>query len=312
MARVEEIDARSAADEVLRAIHEIEAACSPERPFRSAELSLSYYRHWPAGIRRRFVARVDDEIAGGAVLMMPSPTFVMAELFVRPESRRRGLGTALLEALKNAAREENATSFFADHSDESGAAFARAVGAVDGQRDVASEVRLRQVEIPEPVLPPGWRLVSWRGATPDELIESYARARNAVDDAPTPGGMEMGVTDAAWVRAMEETAVARKREIRATVAVDERGEVGAFTDVRVSPPPSAIADTDDSATVAWARRRGLARAVKRESLRLLQTERPDVEVVRTVNAEENTGMRAVNTSVGFVPTHIRTATIVTL
>jgi GNAT superfamily N-acetyltransferase len=312
MASVEEIDARGAPDALLLAIHEIEAACSPERPHRSAELSLAYYRHWPTGVQRRFVARLDDKIEGAAVLMLPSPTFVMAALFVRPGSRRRGLGTALLEALKNAAREENATSFFADHFDGSGAAFARAVGAVDAQREVASEVRLREVEIPEPVVPPGWRLVSWRGATPDELIESYARARNAVDDAPTPGGMEMGVTDAAWVRAMEETAVARGREIRATVAVDERGEVGAFTDVRVSPPPSAIATTDDSATVAWARRQGLATALKRESLRLLQVERPDVEVVRTVNAEENIGMRAVNTGVGFVPTYIRTATIVTL
>ena len=122
----------------------------------------------------------------------------------------------------------------------------------------------------------------------------------------------MGETGVAWVRTMEATAVARNREIRATVAVDERGEVGAFTDVRVSPPPFPVATTDDSATVAWARRQGLATAVKRESLRLLRDERPDVEVVRTVNAEENIGMRTVNTRVGFVPTYIRTASILSL
>jgi mycothiol synthase len=309
---VEEIDARSAPDDLLVAIHEIEAACSPEQPFRPASLSLAYYRHWSDGVRRRFVARLDDEIDGAAMLMVPSPTFALADVYVRPAARRRGLGTALLDAVKAAALEEGVRSFFGHHASAEGAAFARAAGGVDGQREVASEVRLREVEIPEPVVPPGWRLLSWRGAAPEELVETYARARAAIDDAPAPGDFTLGTIDVAWVRAMEQTAVARDREIWATVAIDERGEIGSFTDVRTSPPPSPVAGTDDSATAAWARRRGLATAVKRESLRVLRESRPDVEAVRTVNAEENVGMRAVNTRVGFIPTYVRTTTVITL
>ena len=172
----------------------------------------------------------------------------------------------LLEAVKEAAREAGAPRFFGHHHDAAGASFARAARAVDDQRDIAAELQLRIAELPAPVLPAGWRFVSWRGAAPDELIESYARARDAIDDAPTPGEFALSPIDVAYVRAMEQTAAKRGREIWATTAVDDRGEVGAFTDVRVSAPQSPIAGTDDSATAPWARRQGLATAVKLESL----------------------------------------------
>ena len=81
-----------------------------------------------------------------------------------------------------------------------------APGAVDDQRDVHSEVRLRDVELPEPPLPGGWQLLSWIGPAPEELVESYAAARAAIDDAPTPGDMTMEPIDVAWVRRMEATA----------------------------------------------------------------------------------------------------------
>ena len=311
-ARVDEIDARTAPEADLLAIHELEEACTWQRPFREPALSVAYYRHWSDGVRRRFVARGDGCVAGAAVLMVPSPTFAMADVQVRPDSRRRGVGRELFAAVCEAAREEHAASFFGHHWTDAGAAFARAVGAVDDQRDVASELRLRDADLPEPALPPGWRLVSWGGATPDELLESYARVRSAMDDAPTPGGLAMGELDAAGVRALEETALARGRELHVTVAVDERGEVGAFTDVRTSPPPSPVAGTDDTATAPWARRRGLATAVTLESLRRLRAERPDVEVVRTMNAEGNVAMRAVNTRLGFVPTAFLTTAVVNL
>jgi hypothetical protein len=96
-----------------------------------------------------------------------------------------------------------------------------------------------------------------------------------------------------------------------TVALDETGEIGAFTDIRVTPP-SPDAGTDDTATVAWARGRGLAFAVKLESLRLLRAAYPEVERVSTMNAELNGAMRHINTAIGFVPTSILTTTVLTL
>jgi GNAT superfamily N-acetyltransferase len=305
---IREIDPRSAPDEDLRTIHRIEEACSPERPFRSEELSLAFYRVWSDGERRWWLAGDD----GAAVLMTSPPSFNYVQVLVRPEARRRGIGAALLAEVVASARRQGISSFFAHHFDEAGAAFARRAGAVDDQRDVRSEVRLREADLPVPALPDGWRLLTWRGAAPEELIDSYARARAAIDDAPTPGGMAMTPIDAEWVRRMEATAVARGRESRVTVAVGADGVVGSFTDLRLSPPPCPVSTTDDTATIATARGLGLAYAVKVESLRRLRDERPDVEVVRTVNAEHNVAMRAVNTKAGFVPTVIETTTVLTL
>jgi mycothiol synthase len=305
---VREIDPRSASNEDLLAIHRIEEACSHERPFRSPELSLAYYRVWSDGDRRWWLA--GD--LGAAVLMTVPPSFNYAQVLVRPEARRDGIGTELLAKVVERARAVGAASFFAHHSDEAGAAFALRMGAVDDQRDVHAELRLREGELPEPSLPEGWRLESWSGAAPEELVESYARARAAIDDAPTPGEMAREPIDVAWVRRMEATAAARGRESRVTVALDGAGVVGSFTDLRVSAPPCPISTTDDTATIEAVRGLGLAYAVKLESLRRLRAERPDVEVVRTVNAEHNGAMRAVNTKAGFVPTARLTTTVLTL
>jgi mycothiol synthase len=305
---IRELDPRTAAEADLRTIHRIEQACSPEQPFRSEELSLAFYRVWSDGERRWWLA--GD--VGAAALMISPPSFNYVQVLVRPEARRRGIGTALLANVVASARARGIESFFAHHFDEAGAAFARHAGAVDDQRDVRSEIRLREADLPEPDLPAGWRLRTWTGAAPEELLESYARARAAIDDAPTPGDMAMTPIDVAWVRRMEETAVARGRVSRVTVALDANGDVGSFTDLRLLPAPSPISTTDDTATIVEARGLGLAYAVKVESLRRLRDERPDVEVVRTVNAEHNVAMRAVNTRAGFVPTVIETTTVLTL
>jgi GNAT superfamily N-acetyltransferase len=310
--RVEEIDARTAPEAELLAIHRVDEACAWERPYRRPAESVAQYRHWSDPVRRRWVARDGDDVVGTGVLMVVSPTFAAVHLVVHPDARRRGAGRALHAALCAGAREEGVTSFFGHHWTDDGAAFARAVGAVDDMRDVASDLPLREAELPEPVVPEGWRLRSWRGAAPEELVASYARVRSAMSDAPTPGGQEFGAIDVDGVRAMERTAAGRGREIRATVAIDERGEIGAFTDIRSSPAPSPVAGTDDTATAPWARRQGLATAVKLESLRRLREERPDVQVVRTLNAEGNAAMRAVNTRLGFVPKAFLTTTVVTL
>jgi hypothetical protein len=173
-------------------------------------------------------------------------------------------------------------------------------------------LQLRGADLPEPAVPVGYSLRSWIGRTPDELVESYAAARQAMNDAPMPGGSEAEEWTVAEVRRSEETGIRRGREVRVTVAIDPAGNIVSFTDVRVSPAPSIMANTDDTGTLASARGLGLARAVKLESLRRLRDDRPDVELVNTMNAELNAAMRHINTSIGFVPTATLTTTVLTL
>jgi len=99
--------------------------------------------------------------------------------------------------------------------------------------------------------------------------------------------------------------------MRLTVALGADGEIGAFTELRVSRG-STLGFTDDTGTAAVHRGKGLARAVKVESLRRLREDHPEVNVVSTSNAEENLAMRHINASVGFRPTVTETMTTLTL
>jgi mycothiol synthase len=310
--QIREVDASTAPDEELLALHALEEACAPPgEPSRPPELSLARYRHSTADIRRHFFAEGDGSLLGAGALEIRGPSFAHVDLLVFPEHRRRGVGTALLEQLCAAARDAGASSVFGHHWSEDGAAFASHAGARADQRDIRAILDLRRADLPEPVVPAGWRLLTWIAAAPDELIDSYARARNAMDDAPTPGGVIFPTETAEDVRATEATAAKRGREVRVTVALDERNEVAAFTDLRATPGEPA-ASTDDTAVAAWARGRGLGRAVKLESLRRLREDCPEVETVTTMNAELNAAMRHINTRVGFVPISTLTTAVLSL
>jgi hypothetical protein len=89
------------------------------------------------------------------------------------------------------------------------------------------------------------------------------------------------------------------------------GEVVSFTELRVSRG-STLGFTDDTGTVAAHRGRGLARAVKVESLRRLRADHPELDVVTTSNAEENAVMRHLNESIGFRPTVVETLAVIDL
>jgi mycothiol synthase len=307
---VREIDARTAPDADLLAIHAIEQACLPElvpgEPGRSAEETIGFYRHPPSLASRHAWLWEEDGVAN---LMLYGPAAVFAQVLVSPGARRRGIGSALLGALLTRARELGLKQVHGHHATPGGAAFCARFGAADGQRDVRSLLRLADAALPEPEIPSGWRLASWTRRAPEELVGSYARAKSALDDAPTPDGMEFPEETVESLRDLEGALEQRGREGRVTVALDPDGEVGAFTEVRLTPG-SPIAFTEDTATVAAHRGQGLATAVKRESLRRLRADHPGVEVLTTMNAEDNRAMRRVNERIGFtVAATLTTATI---
>ena len=302
---IEEIDARTAPDEVLARFHEIELACddelAPGEPVRSRDEVIAFYRHQPAS--HTSCHWLAD--GGMASLHVHGPTAAFLELVVDPSRRGRGIGSALFEHVLGRARALGVIALHGHYGGEAGAAFARRVGAVEEQRIVRSVLDLRNADLPEPRLPRGWRVVTWLGRVPDEHLAAYVRSRSAMDDAPAPEGMDFPSWTAENVRASEESLASRDREMRLTVAMDDGGEVGAFTELRVSAG-STLGFTDDTGTVAAHRGKGLARAVKTESLRRLREDHPEVEVVSTSNAEENAVMRHLNESVGFRPTLVET------
>lgn len=297
MIRIEAVDTTTASDETVRALYLVEAAAGASH-WDDESQAVGYMRHPPAGERRlHWLAREAGEPVGMARLSVGGDSLAWLHLNVVPDHRRRGVGRELFDVAREAAGERPIGGHYWT---DDGAAFAEALGARSEHRDVRSELPLRDADLPEPVLPAGFELRSWLGAAPDDLVASFASARNAIDDAPGPEGQTYERWTVERVRGLEDALERRGRQIRVSVAV-AGGEIAAFTEIRVSPAPARKAATEDTATVAEHRARGLCQAVKRESLRLLRRDRPDVEIVTTLNAEENGPMRAVNTKLGFVP-----------
>jgi GNAT superfamily N-acetyltransferase len=296
--RVEEIDARAAPDPVLLTFHEIEQACRPEfapgEPGRSANEAIAFFRHQP--VTHETFNWLGD--GGFASLYIHGPKAAFVHLFVHPERRRLGLGSALLDALRTRAAERGVKQLQGHHATPAGAAFAALSGAVSGQREVRSLLRLHEAELPAPAPPTGWTLQTWLTRVPGEHLAAFVRARAAMDDAPGSEEIAYPTASAERVRASEDSLIERAREMRVSIAMHDSGEIGAFTELRVSSG-STVAFTDDTGTVAAHRGKGLARAVKLESLRRLRADHPDVELVTTMNAEENVTMRHINESVGF-------------
>jgi GNAT superfamily N-acetyltransferase len=299
--RVDAVDAQTATDATLGAIHAIERACLAEMvpgdPGRSADEAIAFFRHPPATQRNyHWLA----EGAGTASLFVHGPAAAFMALYVAPDARRRGVASAIFAQVLTRCRALGVRRLFASHATDAGAAFARHVGAVDGQREVKSLLDLRTARLPEPDVPAGWRLATWLRRVPDEHLAAFALARAAMDDAPTSEEMELPDYDAERIRASEESLAQRQREMRLTVALNG-DEIGAFTELRLSPGAEA-AFTDDTGTVAARRGLGLATAVKVESLRRLQADHPEVWGVTTSNDETNAAMLAINRKLGFVPT----------
>ena len=308
---IEEVDARSASDEVLARFHALEAACHAElpagEPSRSLGEVIAFHRHLPS--TQTNCHWLAD--GGMAAIYVHGPTAAFLELRVEPARRRRRLGTALLDRAVGRSRELGVEALRSVHSTPAGAAFAGAVGARNEQRIVRSLLKLRTAELVDPIPPAGFRLVTWVGRVPEEHLASYVRARMAMDDAPAPEGMDFPAWTAEKVRASEESLAQRDREMRLTVAINTDGEIAAFTELRVSRG-STLGFTDDTGTVSAERGKGLARAVKLESLRRLRTDHPEVDVVTTANAEENEVMRHLNESIGFRPSLVETLAVIDL
>jgi GNAT superfamily N-acetyltransferase len=288
-------------DRLLARVHQLLLACheeaSPRVPYRDEAETVAFLRHPPPFERRPLW--IAGDVDGFARLgIIDGSRSAWLELAVAQGSRRQGIGRVLLDAAAAEARSHGCTAVAGRHMTPAGAAFARTAGAVDARQDITSLLELGAAELGlVPV--DGYRLESWIGAAPGELVESYAAARNAINDAPSANDEEDYLWTVEMVRGQEDMLAQRGRELRVTIALDAAGEVAAFTELRLSAIPGAVASTEDTATVAAHRRRGLAGWVKAESLRRLRAERPNVRLVTTTNAAENAAILALNRRLGF-------------
>lgn len=297
---VSRFDVHTVPAAALAEIYEIRRACSlaaaPDEPFPTLAEWSALVTKAPPGVGR-WHWLTDGGYAG--LTRAYASARGRIEICVMPCSRRRGIGTALLSEVMTTALSLGCETIIGRVGDSDGVAFAQRHGCCAGNSQQRSVLTLPPAGSAPPVA--GYMLVTWTGQAPDWLLESYAAARSAINDAPRSGAIPPEIWSPRRVRDMEQTVAARGRRGLVTVAVTDDHEVAGFTELRISPEPGAIASTEDTAVISGHRGRGLATWIKTESLALLRRVRPDVTTVVTTNDTANEAMLGVNRRLGFVP-----------
>jgi RimJ/RimL family protein N-acetyltransferase len=146
--------------------------------------------------------------------------------------------------------------------------------------------------------------VSWEGTVPDELADTFARSRRAMDDMPMDdAATEQEVWDTDRVRWVASVVADRGDVLLTVAAVDADGEIAGFTELVV--PGSGTGDGLHYGTgvLPGHRGHGLARWMKAEAIRSAHARFPGLSGLVADTADSNGPMRRVNEALGYAPTH---------
>jgi GNAT superfamily N-acetyltransferase len=228
------------------------------------------------------------------------------ELAVHPAERRRGIGSDLLAVAAAAGREHAVRTILADATIGSpGDHFLANRGFTVGLTLIFSRLALDGYDAPRIAGVDGYQLESWAGVVPDELAETYAEARKAMDDAPV-GDISYGqeIWDVDRVRHIAKVVDSRGEHLL-TVAARERstGKIVGFTEVVVPADGKSDAQNYGTAVLPDHRGHGLSRWMKAENIRGTTSAYPDVTGLLTDTVDTNLPMQRINTTLGYQETH---------
>ena len=194
-------------------------------------------------------AVVERRVVGALRVLAPTkdnPTTAVVDVAVHPDSRRRRTGTLLLAEGERLAAELGRTALLAEVDevgpDAPGRLFALHHGwscdLLETRRDLVLPVdrerldRLEQEAAPHAA---GYRVVTWRDRTPDDLLDDRAvlEARMSVDAPHGDLPVELEHWDGPRIREYEQMHVDRGRTVLSAGAVAPDGRLVAFTDLQV-------------------------------------------------------------------------------
>ena len=218
---------------------------------------------------------------------------------------------AVLAELLRRARSDGRTSVIA-WGDHTPAAHTLWTGLGAELRYTEQESRLDMAAV-DPALIARWieagpadlELVNWARHCPEARIDALVATANAMNDAPTDDlDVADTIVDAAMVRAEIEARAARGLEFQGVLAVTADGQAAGSTEVFVNRHRPAASWQWNTVVLPAHRGRGIGRWMKAAMWRRLRATEPDVTALQTGNAASNAHMLAINTEMGFQPTHL--------
>jgi GNAT superfamily N-acetyltransferase len=297
--------------EVHNAVSAVDAPWEHPMTLHGADGRL---RHgWDGEVDTPYLGLVDDvPVAVGSVSTSDYDNLHLAWLGVqvRPESRRRGLGSEMFEALVAEAKSRGRTSIGADGWDgEVPRAFAARHGLEERSRAINRRQHLAEVDwavlerlhADALAAASAYEVVRRAGRMPDDELEAVAEMSAAINDAPTDDlDIEDEVYSPERVRAYEEAQLARGQALFRVLARHlETGELAGHSVILVEGDRPEIGHQHDTSVVASHRGHRLGVLVKTEMNLWLRDEQRQLASIDTWNAESNDHMIGVNEAIGY-------------
>jgi GNAT superfamily N-acetyltransferase len=238
---------------------------------------------------------------------------------VKPSHRRRGVGTSLLEHGMDYVRARGRDTVIIEvhrpmtesgPGDCAGYALLRKHGFSDASVDLHRVLdlplgadRLAELEAETEQHRGGYRLISFGGSVPDDLMAGYCHLQEAFNSEAPLGDLDIEpeVWDEARVREKEELYRRSGRHERAVAALAPDGTMVALTEMMTTDHQPEVGWQGGTLVLKEHRGHRLGLATKTENLRRYQAEFPQVRAVHSWNAEQNGPMVAINDTLGFRP-----------
>jgi mycothiol synthase len=293
----------------------------PDDPLRSdAEEEASMKRPDPFEFRERFEISAGGKMLGwlaGSTVTPESPEYATnkhlydADIYVRPNQRRRGIASTFLPVTIELMRRHGCTTVGFWAEEDSAHRFLRRIGAEPRLSSIESRLRLSEVDWP--VLErwvaegqsrsPQTKVEIYDGRVPEELWADYAPQLSSMLNTIPFEELDHGeivVTPEQfreWYARMDLTDAVQHTVM--TRAAD--GVISGITDTMWAPYHRTIVYQQFTAVRPDARGRGLGKWIKAAMLLHLRSLYPELEWMSTDNASSNAPMLKINRAMGFKP-----------
>ena len=287
-------------DEDLGHIARIVGVVSPGNPVSVEDMRWAE-QQYPGG--RRFVAWLDGRPVGaggaGRVYMYPPEhPGLWGNISVLPDYRRRGVGSAMLAAMSEVAREAGKTMLEGRTTSDRPEAieFLEHRGFSEHFRSKVVRLELAGLTPPVVVAPDGL-VISSLEAHPELVAGVYDVAREALPDIPGEGPRAPDTFEEFRMRDVDRPGTPKGGFV---IGIDaSTGEVVGYANLQLAPGNEKVAWHAMTGVARRWRGRGVARVLKAATIRWAVEN--GLEALEGANDVDNAPMRAVNGRLGYQP-----------